>query len=102
MQSVEITHKVGEPLYCPFCGKETIASEKPFEEDVNACEHLLYLGVNEGDLSYAKPTIIDSIKEYEESGDEDDLINIDIEEAIHFSLCAPAPSSFGVFVAFKK
>jgi hypothetical protein len=92
----------GEPFYCPFCGKATLPRKKPFNSKENVCKHLLYLGTAEGGLEYCKKKAEALVEEYEDSGDEDDLIGIDITNAVHFSLCETAPSSFGVFIGYVK
>jgi len=103
MEKVSLYHDIeGEPFYCPFCGKMTVSRRKPFEKKENACKHLLYLGVLEGGIVYCAKKAMPLVEPFEESGDEDDLINLDIANAVHFSLCAPAPSFDGMFIGYIK
>lgn len=102
MEKVVLGHDTDETFYCPFCGKLTLSRRKPFNSKHNVCEHLLYLGCTEGGMEYCNKMAESLIEAYEESGDEDDLINIDICNAVHFSLCETAPSSFGVFIGYVK
>lgn len=102
MEKVALSHAIEEPFYCPFCGKTTLPRKKPFNSKENACKHLLYLGTNEGGLEYCKKKAEALVEKYEDSGDEDDLIGIDITDAVHFSLCETEPSSFGVFIGYVK
>jgi hypothetical protein len=99
MEKVVLSHDTFEPFYCPFCGTATLTRKKPFS---NACKHLLYWGTTEGGIEYCKKKAEPLIEAYEESGDEDDLIAIDITNAVHFSLCETAPSFLGVFIGYVK
>ena len=101
METVVLTMDVDEKLYCPFCGHLTLTGE-PFDASKSECSHLMYVAVNEGGIQYENPKFKKELEEYNESMDEDDLIAIEAEDAIHFSLCSPAPSSFGVSVGYKK
>lgn len=99
MEKVIIDHKVGEPFFCPFCGARTIPDSEGSEEDFQICQHLLYIGTTEGDFEYVNPEIESKLDE--ETG-EDELMELKIENAIHFSLCDPPPSAFGAYVGYKK
>ena len=101
MESVVLNHITGEPFHCPFCGHQTL-DNKQFELSKSKCQHLLYLGTSECGLEYKNIEVKEFLREYLDSGDEDDLIAIKMENAIHFSLCEPAPSAFGVFIGYKK
>lgn len=104
MEKVILYHTADEPLYCPFCGKLTMPRKKPFDETKNGCPHLLYIGCTEGEgmLTYSRKGIEPLLEAYEESEDEDDLINMAVPNAVHFSLCWPPPSCFGEFIGYAK
>ena len=76
MEKVVLSHNMEEPFYCPFCGETTLPRKKQFDSKENACKHLLYLGTNEGGLEYCKKKAEALVENYEDSGDEDDLIGI--------------------------
>lgn len=100
MEKVVLTFKVSEPFYCPFCGAQTIPE---YDEDklnnFTVCKHLLYVGSNEGGFEILAEKMKDRISE---DMDEDELISLDIDNAVHFSLCEPTPSAFGSFVGYQK
>lgn len=101
MQNIILTKKIDEPFYCPICGAETISPEEPIE--INECDHLLYVGLNETEsFLYLSEEHEDKIEKAitEDGSFEDDLIALDFNDGMHFSLCEPAPSSVGVFVGF--
>lgn len=102
MINIVLDHVTYEPFYCPFCGKTTIPHKKPFNVNKNICEHLLYLGTTEGGFEFCKTEIKPLLEDFDESIDEEELIKLDISNSIHFSLCEPAPSSFGVFIGYVK
>ena len=100
MQKVSIYHAVGEPFFCPFCG---VCTNPKYVEGQNAelkeCQHLLYLGTTEGGFEYINPKY-ESVAS--EEINEDELIDLNIEDGIHFSLCDLPPSAFGVFIGYKS
>jgi hypothetical protein len=99
MEQISIHQELGAPFYCPFCG--TCNQFKYVEgQDVKfkSCDHLLYIGTNEGGFEYLNPKYENRISE---DMDEDDLMNLKINNGIHFSLCAPPPSTFGVFFGYQ-
>ncbi len=91
---------IGKPFFCPFCGTQTIP---PYVEEKTAefqkCNHLLYIGTTEGGFEYLNQDFESRITE---EMDEEELMDLDINNAIHFSLCDLPPSSFGVFVGYKS
>ena len=99
---VVLDHITNEPFYCPFCGKTTIPNKKPFNADKNVCEHLLYLGTTEGGFEYCKEEMEPFLEKLDDENDEDELIKLEIPNTVHFSLCEPAPSSFGVYIGYVK
>ena len=99
MEQVTIDHKPGEPFYCPFCGTRTIPTIEESEKGFHFCGHLLYIGTTEGGFEYLCPDIENKV---DEETNEDELAEMLINNAIHFSLCAPPPSGFGAYVGYKK
>lgn len=99
MEKAIITHAVGTPFYCPFCGAQTLP---PYVEDKVAgfkkCQHLLYIGTTEGGFEYINEIYSEQITD--EMGEEE-LIDVEIHDAIHFSLCDPTPSLIRVYAGFK-
>ena len=99
MQSVAIFSE-NSPFYCPFCGHQTLHVEHPFDGKTMKCPHLLYVGTNEGELLYENEKMTKLVAKYKETNDTEDLIDIPIEDGLHFSLCACAPSTFEVFLGY--
>lgn len=99
MEKAIIYHKVGERFFCPFCGTRTIPALDEVDEGFQICEHLLYIGSIEGGFEYLNPEMKNKI---DEEMDEDDLMDLKIDNAIHFSLCNPPPSAFGSYVGYQK
>jgi len=100
MDNAVITIPTGEPFYCPFCGTQTIPPyDESGENNINECEHLIYVGTNEGGFEYVSNLLGDKI---DHSMEESDLIDLNLNNAVHFSLCAPGPSSFGVYIGYMK
>lgn len=99
MEKAILTFSAGEPFHCPFCGIQTIP---PYDENKSGefklCKHLVYIGTSEGGFGYINDKYKDII---DNSMDEDDLIQMELNNAVHFSLCAPPPSSFGSYICYQ-
>jgi hypothetical protein len=99
MEKVVLTFNVGQPFFCPFCGIQTIPEyDENKQTNFKVCEHLLYIGSGEGGFEIIGESIKEKIRD---DMDEDELFELGIENAVHFSFCEPSPSSFSSFVGYK-
>lgn len=103
MKIETLTLPVSSPFDCPFCGVRTLPAydeenpEGPYQ--FGKCQHLLYIGTSEGGLEYVSKEVGSFL---DESMDEDDLMSLQNEGWVHYSLHDPAPSLLVAFVGYAK
>ena len=108
IQRVEYCDLSNVDVYCPFCGQLVMPAVDTESVEPSPCKHTLFIAHDEG--FEARSPLFDLLMEVE-GVESDDLDlgeqNIDTWTdtlpdplAVKFAFYAPAPSQFGLYVAF--
>lgn len=96
MQRIEMSNIVDSEIYCPFCGKKVWD-----EEEQGVCEHILFRATDYGfDFIRSNLGWDGDYEEQDELSLDEFTDAIKYSNAIKFATYQPAPSFFGVYVAF--
>ena len=96
MQKIELeTYR--NPLYCLYCGKETIGEEK-----LSPCEHVLFIATSEAGMEYCSEKLdkSDLDDQVEKTSWEEVIDKLDYPDSFLIELQVPAPAFFSTYVGY--
>ena len=108
IQRVEYCDLSNVDVFCPFCGQYVLPSVDTVSVEPSPCAHTLFIAHDDG--FEARSPLFDVLMEVEGIETDDiDMAGEGIDRytdtfpdplAVKFAFCAPAPSTFGIYVAF--
>lgn len=108
IQRVEYCDLSNVDVYCPFCGQHVVPAVDTESVELAPCKHTLFIAHDEG--FEARCPLFDRLMEVEGvESDDIDMADEGIDGytdtfpdplAVKFAFYAPAPSQFGLYVAF--